>query len=87
MDGEKEYIVFNVTTKSGRELEMAVLDEFDFEHKDYVAAGQIVDDTVDDNNIFIYRVKTTEDDFVVSEIDDPEEYEKVGQAYLDLIEE
>ena len=34
----EEYVTFYVTAKDGSEVEMAVVDEFDFEKKHYVAA-------------------------------------------------
>ena len=61
----KEYITFVVSTKDGQEVEMAVIDQFEFENKGYVAAALLDVDTVSDEGCFIYRVKVGEDDFKV----------------------
>lgn len=84
---EQEYTIFTITTKSGENVEMAVLDEFEFENKNYVAAGRVTGDTVDEDNIFIYKVKLSDDDFQVEELRNKFEYDKVGRAYLEMLEE
>ena len=38
-----EYVTFTITTKDGEEVEMAVVDEFDFEDKHYVVGALIKD--------------------------------------------
>lgn len=42
-NGYGEYVTFSVTAKDGTELEMVVVDDFDFEKKHYVV-GAIVKD-------------------------------------------
>ena len=83
---EKEYVIFNITTKSGENVEMAVVDEFEFEGNNYVAAGRVTEDTVDEENVFIYKVKSLDDDFEVEELRNKFEYEKVGRAYLEMLD-
>ena len=80
----EEYATFTTTDKDGNEIEMAVIDEFDFEHKSYVAAARIEGDTIDEEGLFIYRLRVGEDDFSVEKIDSAEEYQKVANAYLEL---
>ena len=41
MSDEKEYVTFTVETMSGDTVEMAVLYEFEYEKKMYVAARQL----------------------------------------------
>ena len=49
MDNEfREYITFVVNTRDGDEVEMAVIDQFEFENKSYVAAALVEGDTVSD---------------------------------------
>ena len=84
MDEFKEYATFTVTAASGEEVELAVVDEFEFEHKNYVAAARIIDETIDEEGLFLYRVKLGTDDFVAEKITDPAEYEKVSKAYMEL---
>lgn len=79
----EEYITFMITSSTGEEIEMAVVDEFQFENRDYVAASRVVDDTIDQEGIFIYRVKPG-DEFAVEKINNKIDYEKVARAYMDM---
>lgn len=80
----KEYVTFVTTNKDGSEIEMAVMDEFEFEHKNYVAAALIEGDTVHEDGLFIFRVKEMGDDIKVEKIANPTEYQKIAQAYMEL---
>ena len=48
-----EYLTFHITTKDGTDVEMAVMDEFDFEDKHYVVGALIQDDTIVDDGRYI----------------------------------
>ena len=39
-----EYATFTTVNKEGNEIEMAIVDEFQFEHKNYVVGALIEDD-------------------------------------------
>ncbi|MCR4567207.1 MAG: DUF1292 domain-containing protein [Pseudobutyrivibrio sp.] len=80
----KEYITFMVKTKDGNEVEMAVIDQFEFENKGYVAAALVDGDTVSDQGCYIYRVKVGEDDFKVEKITNQIDYNRVAEAYLEM---
>lgn len=80
----QEYITFETTAKDGTVLEMAVVDEFEYERKHYVAAAVIVDDAINEDELYIYRSVISEDDFSVEPIMDLEEYEKIADAYLKM---
>lgn len=83
-EGFKEYATFTITTSAGEEVEMAVVDEFEYEHKNYVAAARIIDDGIDEEGLFIYRVKVGEDDFKVEKITNKFDYDKVVNAYMEM---
>ena len=86
MAGEfKEYISFVVNTRDGDEVEMAVIDQFEFENKGYVAAALVDGDTVSDEGCFIYRIKMGEDDFKVEKISNQFDYNRVAEAYMDMM--
>lgn len=87
MDEFKEYATFTITTSEGEEVEMAVVDEFSFENKSYVAAARIVDDTIDEEGLYIYRVIVSEDDFSVEKITNKVDYEKIAKAYMEMGDE
>lgn len=83
-DDFNEYAIFTVTDQNGNEVEMAVIDEFEVDHKTYVAAGVIEGDTINEDGLYIYKVKVTADDFEVEKITDKDEYEAVAQAYMNM---
>lgn len=85
-DEMREYAIFTTTNKDGDTVEMAVVDEFEFEHKNYVVGALIVDDVIQEEGLYIYRVKTTEDDFVVEKINNQVDYQKIAQAYMEIAE-
>lgn len=82
-----EYVTFYVTTRDGSEVEMAVVDEFDFEHKHYVVSAVVKDDVIQEDGTYIYRCIIKGDDFTVEKIKDADEYQKIAQAYMDMDEE
>lgn len=84
MEEFNEYITFTITTSEGQEVEMAVVDEFTFENKDYVAAAKVVDDTIDEEGLYIYKVKLGEEDFTVEKINNKVDYEKIARAYMEM---
>ena len=86
MEESREYITFNVTASDGSEVEMAVIDEFTFENHTYVAAARVVDDTVSDEGVYIYKVVEGEDDFMVEKITHKFTYDRVVQAYMEMEE-
>lgn len=87
MEEFNEYITFTITTSEGQEVEMAVVDEFTFENKDYVAAAKVVDDTIDEEGLYIYKVKIGEEDFTVEKINNKVDYEKIARAYMEMGEQ
>ena len=80
----EEYVTFKVTTSTGEEVEMAVMDEFEFENKNYVAAAKVTGDTIDEEGLYLYEVKMSEDDFTVEKIKNKVTYEKVAKAYMEM---
>ncbi len=80
----QEYITFTVTTKDGEEVEMAVVDEFDFKNKHYVVGALIEGDTINEDGMYIYKSVIKGDDFTVEKITSEVEYKQVAEAYLKL---
>ena len=75
-----EYVTFEVTAKDGTVVEMAVVDEFDFEGRHYILAAEIHDDQVSDG-AYLCRGKEEADGFVVERIETRAEYERAAKAY------
>lgn len=80
----EEYIIFTVTDSEGKEVEMAVVDEFDYNHRHYVAAALVEGDSISEDGMYIYRVKKTEDDFTVEKIESASEYKEIAEAYMEM---
>ena len=84
MSEYEEYITFTVKTAAGGEAEMAVMEEFTFENKNYVAAALIEGDTINEEGLYIYKVREGEDDFTAEKITNRVDYERVVKAYMEM---
>lgn len=85
MNEFEEYVTFMVELSAGEEVEMAVLLEFEFENKEYVAAGRIKNDEIQEG-IYLFKVKDGEE-FAVEKLRNKFEYDKVSRAYLEMLDE
>lgn len=83
----QEYITFHVTAKDGTDVEMAVVDEFDFEKEHYVVGAIVEDDTINDDGRYIYRSVMKGDDFTVEKIKREFDYKRIAEVYLRMLEE
>ena len=81
-----EYATFTVTTKNGLEVEMAVVDEFDFEDEHYVVGALIEGDTISDEGRYIYRSVMDGEDFTVEKIKKEFDYNRIAKAYMEMEE-
>lgn len=83
----EEFVIFKTTTKDGDTVEMAVLEEFEYDRKNYVVAALVEEDAIAGDDRFIYRLHLTSDGgFEVSKITDSKEYDEVVKAYLEMEE-
>ncbi len=82
-----EYITFHVTSKDGADVELAVVDEFDFENKHYVVGAVVEDDTINEEGLYIYRSIIEGDDFKVEKIAREFDYKRIAKAYMEMEEE
>ena len=80
----QEYVTFHVTARDGSDVELAVVDEFDFEEKHYVVGAVVQDDTILDDERYIYLSVEEGEDFNVEKIETEEEYARVAEAYLQM---
>ncbi len=80
----KEYATFFVQTKEGDTIEMAIIDEFEFEHKQYLTGAVIDDDTIIEDGIYIYKAKVTDEEVIPEKITNAADYQRVADAYLAL---
>ena len=80
------YQTFTVKARDGRDVELAVMEEFEFDGRLYVAAARVEDDTIRADGVYLYRCLLREDDFDAVEITSAVEYRRVSEAYLALDE-
>jgi len=86
MENYNEYVTFHVTSKEGTDVEMAVVDEFEYDHKQYVVGAVVEGDTILEDGLYIYRSIINGDDFTVEKIEKEDEYRKVAEAYTEMEE-
>lgn len=82
-----EYVTFEVTAKDGTNVEMAVVDEFDFEGEHYVVGAVIEGDTINDDGRYIYRSVIEGDSFTVEKIKKEFDYRRIAKAYMSIEDE
>lgn len=87
MENFEEYVTFHVTTKDGVDVEMAVVDEFDFENEHYVVGALIKDDTIEEEGRYIYKSVIKGDSFTVEKIKREFDYNRIAEAYMSMDEE
>ena len=87
MENFEEYVTFRVTTKDGVDVEMAVVDEFDFENDHYVVGALIKDDTIEEEGRYIYKSVIKGDSFTVEKIKREFDYNRIAEAYMSMDEE
>ena len=81
-----EYLTFHITAKDGSDVEMAVVDEFDFEEDHYVVGAVVQDDTILEDGLYIYRSVLKEDGFTVEKIKREFDYNRIAKAYMEMEE-
>lgn len=81
-----EYTTFHITAKDGSDVEMAVVDEFDFEDKYYVVGAVVKEDTIMDEGRYIYQCIIDGDSFTVEKIKREFDYNRIAKAYMEMEE-
>ena len=82
----EEYVTFHVTASDGSDVEMAVVDEFDFENEHYVVGAVVKDDTIDEEGRYIYKSVIKGDTFTVEKIKREFDYKRIAEAYMNMDE-
>ena len=83
----EEFVTFHVTASDGSDVEMAVMDEFDFENEHYVVGAVVKDDTIDEEGRYIYKSVIKGDTFTVEKIKREFDYKRIAEAYMSMDEE
>ncbi len=79
-----DYEVFDDVTKDGEEIELAIVDRFVFEEKNYVVAALVEGDEISEEGLFVYRSTRVGDDIIIKKIEDMDEYSRVADYYAGL---
>ena len=79
-----EYVTFHIKAKDGSDVEMAVVDEFEFENKQYVVGALIEGDVINDDARYIYEAEVKDDELVVKKIAKEFDYNRIANAYLHM---
>ena len=82
---EYETFMFDM---DGEEVEMAIIEEFDFEEKHYVLCAEVEDDMInEEDGLYLFRiVSESDDDIAVETIESEEEYNRIVEAYYEMCE-
>ena len=80
----QEYATFVVITRDGSKAELAVVDEFEFENKQYVVGALIEGDVINDDARYIYEADVKDDELVVKKIAKEFDYNRIANAYLHM---
>ena len=83
MEDFEEYTVFKTRSSNGSEIEMAVIEEFEFENKTYVAAALVEGDTIKSDGLYIYRSKIENGEFKAEKIHSQVDYQRICDAYME----
>ena len=89
MDNEQIFVdvdTIMLPLEDGTEEECAIVDQFEFEGASYLVLSPIVDDMIEDES-FIYRYEEDGDDMILDYIEDEDDYERIAQAYADILNE
>ena len=77
----------DTAAKDGTVVEMAVVDEFDFEKEHYVVGAVIEGDTINDDGRYIYRSVIKGGDFTVEKIKREFDYRRIAEVYMNMEDE
>ena len=84
LDKFTEFVTFNITSRDGKEIEMAVVDEFEYNGKNYLVSAVVENDCIKGEARYIYRMAETKDGFRAEKILDPKYYEEIAAAYMEM---
>ena len=82
----QEYNTFFTTNKTGETIELAVMDTFEYEHKNYVVGALIEDEAIREGGMFIFYLKEIGEEIKVEKITDSGKYNEIAKAYMEMEE-
>ena len=82
----EEYDVLTIEV-NGKDVEFAIVDEFDLEDKHYILWSEVVDDEVNEEDVYLFEAKVYGEEIEVNQIPTEEEYNRIAEEYYKLFEE
>ena len=80
-----EYETFTLDM-NGKEVEFAIIEEFELEGKNYILCSEVVDDEIRDEDLYLFRAKTEGNEIEVESIESEEEYNHIVEEYYKICE-
>lgn len=89
MSEMQEFVTLTVHASDGREVELAVVDEFDYGKKHYVVGSLVEGDEVSSEGVYIYEYVpgNTDEEFSVKPITSKTAFREISEAYQELQDE
>ena len=89
--GEYEPYILSLTDEDGKEYNLEVLDDIDYEDNRYIALQPVYDDPQkmleESGELVILKVVPDGDDEALIEIEDDDEYEEVASIFTDRLQD
>lgn len=84
--GDHEEEIMTITLEDGTEVDCAIIAIFPVEEKDYIALLPL-DSHEEEGEVFLYEFKEDDDGIELLSIESDKEYEKVTNAFDEILEE
>lgn len=83
---EEEMVEYDTFTYelNGKNMEWAIVEEFEFEGKTYIVCQEVLGDALSDEGLYLFEGVSEGEEITVKNIDSEEEYNRVVDAYCEL---
>lgn len=84
MSEYETYDTFYTTNRYGEKIELAIVDRFTLEDRNFVVSALVSGDTVKTDALFVYEETGSGDETEIIKIEDPLEYARISEYYQNL---
>lgn len=83
---EEEMVEYDTFTYelNGKNMEWAIVEEFEFEEKTYIICQEVIGDTLSDEGLYLFEGVSEGEEITVKNIESEDEYNRVVDAYCEL---
>lgn len=80
---EEEIVEYDTFTYelNGKEMEWAIIEEFEFEEKPYIVCQEVIGDSLSDEGLYLFEGVMEGEEITVRNIDSEEEYNRAVDEY------